>query len=109
MSVITVKPEAIDHMRALMAKQPDAIGIRLGTAVKGCSGLGYDIDYVTKADPTDEVIETDAGFSLFVPRTALLHLFGTEIGWEDSMFSTGFTFTNPNEKGRCGCGESFMV
>lgn len=109
MSVITVKPDAMEHMQGLLAKQPDALGIRITTPVKGCSGLGYDIDYVLEADPTDEIIETEAGINIYIARTSLLHLFGTEIGWEDTMFATGFTFTNPNEKGRCGCGESFMV
>lgn len=109
MSVITIKPEAADHMKALMDKNPDALGIRLSTPVKGCSGMGYEIDYVTEPDDTDEVVETATGIKLYIARTSLLHLFGTEIGWEDTMFATGFTFTNPNEKGRCGCGESFMV
>lgn len=109
MAVITIKDEAVEHMKNLLAKEPDAIGIRLSTATKGCSGLGYEIDYVKETNPTDEVVKTDAGVTLFVARDALLYVMGTEIGWEDTMFSTGFTFTNPNEKGRCGCGESFTV
>lgn len=109
MSVITVKNEAVDHMKALLEKKPDALGIRLSTPVKGCSGLGYEIDYVTETDPSDEIVETDAGIKIYVARTSLLNVFGTEIGWEDGLFATGFTFTNPNEKGRCGCGESFLV
>jgi iron-sulfur cluster assembly protein len=29
--------------------------------------------------------------------------------WEETALSSEFTFVNPNEKGRCGCGESFNV
>ena len=29
--------------------------------------------------------------------------------FEQGTLTAGFTFVNPNEKGRCGCGESFHV
>ena len=108
MSAIVVTDKAADHIRSLLEKDADAIGLKLGTETHGCSGLGYTIDYVKDVDPADELVETK-GVKLFVDRKSLLFLLGTEMDWEDSMFSTGFKFTNPNEKGRCGCGESFHI
>ncbi len=108
MSIISVTDNAADHIRDMMAKNDKAIGFRLGTNTQGCNGLSYTIDYVVNALEDDEIVET-GGVKIFVARTDLLHLMGTRIDWEDSMFSTGFSFTNPNESGRCGCGESFTV
>ncbi len=107
-SAIEITDTAADHIRSLLAKNGDAIGIKLGTETHGCSGLGYTVDYLTEEDPECELVE-DKGVKVFVDRKSLLFILGTRMDWEDSMFSTGFTFTNPNEKGRCGCGESFHV
>ena len=84
------------------------MGLKLGTTMHGCSGLGYDVSYVNAEDPTLELVE-EKGVKVYVDRTALLHLLGLEMDYEDSLFTTGFKFNNPNEKGRCGCGESFHV
>jgi iron-sulfur cluster assembly accessory protein len=107
-AVINITDKAADHIRALLAKSENAVGIRLGTSKHGCSGLGYTVDYVSEPSADDELVE-DKGVKVFVDRKSLLFLLGTQMDWEDSMFSTGFKFTNPNEKGRCGCGESFHV
>ncbi|WP_020400138.1 HesB/IscA family protein [Kordiimonas gwangyangensis] len=108
MAVINITDKAADHIRALLAKSDNAVGIRLGTSKHGCSGLGYTVDYVSEPSADDELVE-DKGVKVFVDRKSLLFLLGTQMDWEDSMFATGFKFTNPNEKGRCGCGESFHV
>ena len=108
MSVIQISDKAAERIQALLSKSNEAIGIKLGTETHGCSGLGYTVDYVTEADPELELVE-DKGVKVFVDRKSLLFLLGTQMDWEDSTFSTGFKFTNPNEKGRCGCGESFHV
>ncbi|MCJ9430114.1 HesB/IscA family protein [Kordiimonas marina] len=108
MSAIRITDKAAEHIQALLAKKEGAVGIRLGTSTHGCSGLGYTVDYVEEPSTEDELVE-DKGVKVYVDRKSLLFLLGTEMDWEDSMFSTGFKFTNPNEKGRCGCGESFHV
>ena len=61
-----------------------------------------------RAGPGDEVV-TDKGLTVLVDRKASLFLIGTVMDYEMQALSSGFTFTNPNEKGRCGCGESFHV
>ena len=106
--VIKITEKAADHIRGLLSKNEGALGIKLGTETHGCSGLGYTVDYITEADDDLELVE-DKGVKVFIDRKSLLFLLGTEMDWEDTMFSTGFKFRNPNEKGRCGCGESFHV
>lgn len=109
MSVITITDSAANHINQLIASSDKPVaGLRLGTSTQGCSGLGYKIDYVEEAGPDDEVI-THNGVNVFVDRQSLLFLLGTVMDYEEGLFSTGFTFTNPNETGRCGCGESFTV
>lgn len=108
MAAINITEEAAKQISKLVNSKPEAIGVRLGTSKYGCSGLGYEVDYVTVPIAGDEMVE-DKGVKVFVDRKSLLFLLGTVMDWEDTKFTTGFKFSNPNEKGRCGCGESFMV
>lgn len=106
---ITVTPAAADRIAALLAKAPEpAAGLRLTTPQRGCSGLAYQVDYVTEPKPTDERVETPGGV-LFVDSGSLLYLIGSEMDWKEDDFTAGFVFNNPNAKGMCGCGESFTV
>ena len=104
---LTERAEA--RITELMAKAPaDAIGVKLSTPRRGCSGLAYSVDYVTKADPFDERIETPGG-AFFVDGGSVLYLVGSTMDWVEDDFTSGFVFANPNATGSCGCGESFTV
>ncbi len=93
----------------LMAKAPvDAIGVKLSTPRRGCSGLAYSVDYVSEAAPFDERIETPGGV-FFIDGASVLYLVGSTMDWQEDDFTAGFVFANPNAKGACGCGESFTV
>ncbi|MDE0877771.1 MAG: iron-sulfur cluster assembly accessory protein [Sphingomonas bacterium] len=93
----------------LMAKAPaDAIGVKLSTPKRGCSGLAYSVDYVTEAKAFDEKIDTPGG-TLYVDGGSILYLIGSTMDWAEDDFTAGFVFNNPNAKGACGCGESFTV
>ncbi len=93
----------------LMARAPEgAIGVKLSTPRRGCSGLAYSVDYVTEAKLFDERIETPGG-TLFVDGGSILYLVGSTMDWVEDDFTAGFVFANPNAKGACGCGESFTV
>lgn len=93
----------------LMAGAPaDAIGVKLSTPRRGCSGLAYSVDYVTQAQPFDERIETPGGL-FFIDGASVLYLVGSTMDWREDDFTAGFVFENPNAKGACGCGESFTV
>lgn len=82
--------------------------MRIGVNARGCSGMSYDMSFVESASPGDESV-IDRGLHLLVDRKATLFLIGTVMDYEVKDLESGFTFTNPNEKGRCGCGESFHV
>ena len=108
-AAITLTPGAEARIADLMSRAPaDAVGVRLSTPRRGCSGLAYSVDYVTAANPMDEAIATPAG-TLYVDAGSVLYLIGSRMDWVEDDFTAGFTFANPNAKGACGCGESFTV
>lgn len=99
---------AAERVRALYARPGARKFLRIGVRTKGCSGLSYEMTYVDEAGPTDEVV-TDHGLTILVDRRASLFLIGTMMDYRTGALESGFAFVNPNEKGRCGCGESFHV
>ncbi len=99
---------AAERLRALYAAGEQGRLLRVGVKTKGCSGLSYGLSWVDAPAPTDETVK-DKGMTVLVDRKASLFLIGTVMDYEVKALSAGFTFTNPNEKGRCGCGESFHV
>jgi iron-sulfur cluster assembly protein len=106
---LLLTPTAEARIADLMARAPQgAIGVKLSTPRRGCSGLAYSVDYVTEATPMDERIETPGGI-LFVDGGSILYLIGSTMNWVEDDFTAGFVFANPNAKGACGCGESFTV
>ena len=108
-AAITLTPAAEQRIADLMARAPaDAIGVKLSTPRRGCSGLAYSVDYVTEAVPFDEKIATPGGI-FYVDGGSILYLIGSVMDWVEDDFAAGFTFANPNAKGACGCGESFTV
>ena len=108
---ITMTDEAAAIIKAKIADNDQAIGLRLSVGSTGCSGHSYNMDYVLADEDTsgDDRFTHDNGAILFVPKMHSWMLFGTQIGYEQTDLKSGFTFTNPNEAGRCGCGESFTV
>ncbi len=82
--------------------------LRIAVSTKGCSGMSYEMGWVEAATPQDEVV-TSQGLTVLVDRKASLFLIGTTMDYKVDKLTAGFTFENPNEKGRCGCGESFHV
>jgi iron-sulfur cluster assembly protein len=107
--VMSVTPAAAERVKALIDKRdkPTA-GIRIGVRSKGCSGMSYTLEYADRQEPMDEVVETE-GVKLLIDPKASLFLIGTVMDYEEDKLKAGFVFRNPNEKGRCGCGESFHV
>jgi len=106
--LMTLTDAAADRLRRLYASGHEGMLLRIGVKSKGCSGMSYDMTWVEAASPADEVV-TDKGLTVLVDRKASLFLIGTVMDYENKHLTSGFTFTNPNEKGRCGCGESFHV
>ena len=108
-AAVILTPAAEARVAELMAKAPaGAIGVKLSTPRRGCSGLAYSVDYVTEEARFDEKIETPGGL-FYIDGPSVLYLVGSTMDWVEDDFTAGFVFTNPNAKGACGCGESFMV
>ncbi|MBQ0772906.1 MAG: iron-sulfur cluster assembly protein [Parasphingorhabdus sp.] len=108
-AAIILTPGAEQRIADLMAKAPDdAIGVKLSTPRRGCSGLAYSVDYVSEEVPFDEKIITPGGV-FYVDGGSVLYLIGSTMDWVEDDFTAGFVFENPNAKGACGCGESFTV
>ncbi len=108
-AAVTLTPAAERRVAELMARAPaDAIGVKLSTPRRGCSGLAYSVDYVTQEVAMDEKIVTPGG-TFYIDGASVLYLIGSVMDWREDDFTAGFVFENPNAKGACGCGESFMV
>lgn len=107
--IFKITPEAAEQVVKLIEKRgkPTA-GVRIGTRTRGCSGLSYTLEYADEIGEFDEVVEAD-GVKVIIDPKAIMFLLGTEMVYKEDKFKSGFDFINPNEKGRCGCGESFHV
>lgn len=107
--VMTVTSLAAERIKSMIeGRGKPTAGIRIGVRTKGCSGLSYTLEFADKQEPMDEVVDT-GGVKLLIDPKASLFLIGTEMDYEEEKLKSGFVFKNPNEKGRCGCGESFHV
>lgn len=112
MQPITLTEKAADQIKSLLANAPEGTqGLRLGIKQTGCSGNSYNMEYI----PADADLTADEGFdghgaTLYVPKIHSWMLFGMEVDYiTDDLGNARFDFSNPNESGRCGCGESFHV
>ncbi len=109
MQTMTLTDAAAARVRELMEKRDQpSVGLRLGVRTGGCSGMAYTIEFAAEKDPLDEVVE-DKGVTILIDTKALMYLIGSEMDYVEDKLQSGFVFNNPNEKGRCGCGESFHV
>lgn len=108
-NVLKITDAAQERIKALLAqREKSSLGIRIGLKTKGCSGLSYAIEYVDEVNPLDEKVSLN-NLTVFIDPKAIMFLIGTEMDFVESELESGFVFRNPNEKGRCGCGESFHV
>ena len=108
-AAVMLTPSAEARIAHLMQQAPaDAIGVKLSTPRRGCSGLAYSVDYVSEANSFDERIDAPGG-TLFIDGASVLYLVGSTMDWQEDDFTAGFVFNNPNAKGSCGCGESFTI
>ena len=105
-------PRAAARIQELLASRDDApLGIRLGVRRRGCNGLSYTLNYVYDGDASmaKDITMHAHGIDLWIEPMALFNVVGTTMDWEETELSSEFTFSNPNSKGECGCGESFTV
>jgi iron-sulfur cluster assembly protein len=109
MQVLTVTDRALAQIWTLLASRgKPSMGIRIGVRTRGCSGNAYTLEFADGLNPLDEVVAV-GDVKVIIDPKAILFLVGSEMDFVEENFQSGFTFKNPNEKGRCGCGESFHV
>lgn len=108
-NLITLTDAAANRVKELIARSEEPVlGLRVGVSTKGCSGMSYVVEYAKEQRKLEDVVE-DKGVKIFIDPTAVMFILGSEMDYVEDKFHSGFVFTNPNEKGRCGCGESFHV
>ena len=103
---MTLTERAAERIRAIVAeKGAAAAGLRIGVKKGGCAGMEYTLEWAAGPKPMDEVVEQHGAKVLIDPK-AVLFLLGTEMDYRTEKLSSQFVFTNPNQTGACGCGES---
>ena len=105
---VTLTDRAAAHVQRYIAKRGKGVGLRLGVRTTGCSGLAYKLEFADEIAPEDMSFESN-GVRVLVDPKSLAYLEGTELDYVREGLNEGFKFNNPNEKDRCGCGESFNV
>ena len=105
---ISLSNSAVERVRHFLANRGSGLGVRVGVTTTGCSGLAYVIEFVDDVNTDDEIFKQD-GISVVIDKKSLLYLDGTEVDFVKEGLNEGFEFKNPNQKGECGCGESFTV
>ncbi|TXH23188.1 MAG: iron-sulfur cluster assembly protein IscA [Elusimicrobia bacterium] len=106
--MITLSERAAQHVRASLEARGKGEGIRIGIRTAGCSGLAYVLEFVDAVADHDVRYESH-GVSVFVDPKSLVYLDGLQMDYVTEGLNEGFKFTNPNQTGECGCGESFTV
>ena len=94
---VTLTEAAAKHVQKFLTRRGKGVGLRLGVKTSGCSGMAYKLEFADEVNSDDQVWES------------LPYLDGTELDYTREGLQEGFKFHNPNEKSRCGCGESFHV
>lgn len=105
---ISLTENAAKRVKTYLEKRGKGVGVRLGVKTTGCSGMAYTVEFADQVEDEDHVFE-DKGVKVIVNPKSMVYLNGTELDFTKEGLNEGFQFKNPNEKDRCGCGESFSV
>ncbi|MGA8009367.1 MAG: iron-sulfur cluster assembly protein IscA [Thiomonas sp.] len=105
---VTLTERAAQQVQRHLAKRGTGVGVRLGVKTTGCSGMAYKLEFVDQEASEDLAFESH-GVKILVDPKSLAYVDGTELDFVRQGLNEGFQFNNPNEKDRCGCGESFRV
>jgi iron-sulfur cluster assembly protein len=106
--MLTLTETASNKVKDNIARRGRGLGIKIGVKTTGCSGLAYTLEYVDHIDETLAIFENN-GVHVYIDPKHIPYLNGIEMDWQRQGLNEGFEFSNPNERDRCGCGESFRV
>ena len=108
--MITVTDTARKKIQKLLERRGKGVGIRIGVKTTGCSGLAYILEYLDTYEPdTGTINYPQPDFCVIISKKDEPYLQGLTIDWARNGLNEGFEFKNPNERDRCGCGESFRI
>ena len=105
---VTMTEAAARHVTRYLGRRGKGVGVRLGVKTTGCSGLAYTLEYADEV-AVDDIAFESLGVKIFVDPKSLAYLEGTQLDFVREGLNEGFKFSNPNERDRCGCGESFRI
>jgi iron-sulfur cluster assembly protein len=105
---VTLTERAAERVSQFLQKRGKGVALRLGVRTTGCSGLAYKLEYADQIEADDRTFEAH-GVQIVVDPKSLAYLDGTELDFVREGLNEGFRFNNPNERDRCGCGESFRI
>jgi iron-sulfur cluster assembly protein len=106
--MISLTEQAAKKIKSQIQKRGRGQGVRIGVRTTGCSGLAYVLEYVDAVDEHDQLFKS-LGVNVYIDPKSLAYIQGLEMDWVRNGLNEGFEFRNPNERDRCGCGESFRV
>lgn len=108
--MINLTDLAAEKIKQQLKKRGKGLGIRIGIKTTGCSGLAYVLEYVDAPPVTRDQFTYDInGIKIWVDGRSMPYVNGLTMDWQVQGLNEGFEFINPNERDRCGCGESFRV
>ena len=107
-SIVNITDSAVKRAKFLLNNNPNLAGLRFSISKGGCSGMTYEVSLSKNINQGDEIVQKD-GINFIIDPSAVMFLLGATIDWKEEKFKKGFTFINPNETARCGCGESFTT
>ncbi len=108
MKGVEVSEAAARKIAALLAGEPDQIGLRVAVEGGGCSGFSYTIDLTDTRNDDETVIERD-GARVLIDDLSLVYMGGSVIDFVDDLMGQSFQIRNPNAVASCGCGTSFSI
>ncbi|MDP3559430.1 MAG: iron-sulfur cluster assembly accessory protein [Legionellaceae bacterium] len=105
---IVLTDKALNHVVGYL-KKTENLGIRVSVKKTGCSGYSYQVDYVKESSSKDLVFPLHEHYFLYMDKESYPYLKGVHMDYVTTGFQSKLIFENPNQKGQCGCGESFTV
>jgi iron-sulfur cluster assembly protein len=108
--MISLTEVAANKIIQQLKKRGKGVGIRIGVKTTGCSGLAYVLEYVDTYTYDETVVNfAQKDFAVLVSKKHLAYVNGMTVDYTRQGLNEGFEFKNPNERDRCGCGESFRI
>tara|TARA_B100000674_G_C37223480_1_gene638055 strand:- start:175 stop:510 length:336 start_codon:yes stop_codon:yes gene_type:complete len=108
--IISVTSEAVEQIKNILSNAPnDKDALLIGVDKSGCSGYSYKLDFCNSLNLKNYEIIIKDGVKILIDPKATMFLLGSQMDYKTDKLSSRFVFNNPNEKGTCGCGESFSI